>query len=178
MYISTPALAKGYLNQPERTEQSFIENPFAIGEKIYKSGDIAKLLDTGYLEYVGRSDSQLKIRGHRIEIGEIEDHLARLEQIQDVAVIPKKKRMVRTCWWDISHPKMEAPFQLTDIKRHSPRSFHRILYRSGSASWMRCQLRRLEKSTAKRWYPCRMWNVIQSKFRSSDARDRNGTSSL
>lgn len=91
VYISTPALAKGYLNQPERTEQSFIENPFAIGEKIYKSGDIAKLLDTGYLEYVGRSDSQLKIRGHRIEIGEIEDHLARLEQIQDVAVIPKKE---------------------------------------------------------------------------------------
>lgn len=91
VYISTPALAKGYLNQPERTEQSFIDNPFAIGEKIYKSGDIAKLLDSGHLEYVGRSDSQLKIRGHRIEIGEIEDHLARLDQIQDVAVIPKKE---------------------------------------------------------------------------------------
>ncbi len=91
VYISTPALAKGYLNQPERTAQAFIENPFAMGEKIYKSGDIAKLLDTGLLEYVGRSDSQLKIRGHRIEIGEIEDHFARLEQIQDVAVIPKKE---------------------------------------------------------------------------------------
>ncbi|MGN7412147.1 non-ribosomal peptide synthetase family protein [Paenibacillus sp. SAF-068] len=91
VYISTPALAKGYLNQPERTEQAFIENPFAIGEKIYKSGDIAKLLDTGLLEYVGRSDSQLKIRGHRIEIGEIEDHFARLDQIQNVAVIPKKE---------------------------------------------------------------------------------------
>lgn len=91
VYIATPALAKGYLNQPERTEQAFIENPFAIGEKIYKSGDIAKLLDTGLLEYVGRSDSQLKIRGHRIEIGEIEDHFARLDQIQNVAVIPKKE---------------------------------------------------------------------------------------
>lgn len=91
VYIATPALAKGYLNQPERTEQAFIENPFAIGEKIYKSGDIAKLLDSGLLEYVGRSDSQLKIRGHRIEIGEIEDHFARLDQIQNVAVIPKKE---------------------------------------------------------------------------------------
>lgn len=91
VYIATPALAKGYLNQPERTAQAFIENPFAIGEKIYKSGDIAKLLDTGMLEYVGRSDSQLKIRGHRIEIGEIEDHFARLDQIQNVAVIPKKE---------------------------------------------------------------------------------------
>ncbi|MDQ0169836.1 amino acid adenylation domain-containing protein/thioester reductase-like protein [Paenibacillus tundrae] len=91
VYISTPALAKGYLNQPERTAQAFIENPFAMGEKIYKSGDIAKLLDNGLIEYVGRSDSQLKIRGHRIEIGEIEDHFARLEQIQDVAVIPKKE---------------------------------------------------------------------------------------
>ncbi|MFS0869806.1 amino acid adenylation domain-containing protein [Paenibacillus xylanilyticus] len=91
VYIATPALAKGYLNQPERTEQAFIDNPFAIDEKIYKSGDIAKLLDTGLLEYVGRSDSQLKIRGHRIEIGEIEDHFSRLEGIQDVAVIPKKE---------------------------------------------------------------------------------------
>ena len=63
VYIATPALAKGYLNQPERTEKSFIDSPFAIGEKIYKSGDIAKLLDNGLLEYVGRSDSQLKIQG-------------------------------------------------------------------------------------------------------------------
>jgi len=91
VYIATPALAKGYLNQPERTAQAFIDNPFAIDEKIYKSGDIAKMLDSGLLEYVGRSDSQLKIRGHRIEIGEIEDHFARLDQVQDVAVIPKKE---------------------------------------------------------------------------------------
>ncbi|WP_440118754.1 non-ribosomal peptide synthetase family protein [Paenibacillus sp. QZ-Y1] len=91
VYIATPALAQGYLNQLERTQQAFIENPFAIDEKIYKSGDIAKILDTGLLEYVGRSDSQLKIRGHRIEIGEIEDHFARLDQVQDVAVIPKKE---------------------------------------------------------------------------------------
>lgn len=91
VYIATPALAQGYLNQPERTAQAFIDNPFAIDEKIYKSGDIAKLLDSGLLEYVGRSDSQLKIRGHRIEIGEIEDHFARLEQVQNVAVIPKKE---------------------------------------------------------------------------------------
>lgn len=91
VYIATPALAKGYLNLPERTAQSFIDSPFAMNEKIYKSGDIAKVLDNGLLEYVGRSDSQLKIRGHRIEIGEIEDHFARLDQVQNVVVIPKKE---------------------------------------------------------------------------------------
>ncbi|KAA8784543.1 amino acid adenylation domain-containing protein/thioester reductase-like protein [Paenibacillus sp. 4624] len=116
VYIATPALAKGYLNQPERTEQSFIDNPFAIGEKIYKSGDIAKMLDTGLLEYVGRSDSQLKIRGHRIEIGEIEDHLARLEQIQDVAVIAKKEADGQNMLVGYFTSKDGSTLSVTDIK--------------------------------------------------------------
>lgn len=116
VYIATPALAKGYLNQPERTEQAFIENPFAIGEKIYKSGDIAKLLDTGLLEYVGRSDSQLKIRGHRIEIGEIEDHFARLDQIQNVAVIPKKESDGQNMLVGYFTSKDGSTLSVTDIK--------------------------------------------------------------
>ncbi|MCM3631097.1 amino acid adenylation domain-containing protein [Paenibacillus glycanilyticus] len=89
VYISTVGLAKGYLNQPEKTAEAFIENPFGEG-KIYKSGDIAKLLPDGTVEYVGRRDSQIKIRGHRIEIGEIEDSFAKIPDVQDVAVICKK----------------------------------------------------------------------------------------
>ncbi|MFM9276574.1 non-ribosomal peptide synthetase family protein [Paenibacillus jiagnxiensis] len=89
VYISTVGLAKGYLNQPEKTAEAFIANPFGEGQ-IYKSGDIAKLLPNGTIEYVGRRDSQIKIRGHRIEIGEIEDSFAKIPNVQNVAVIHKK----------------------------------------------------------------------------------------
>jgi amino acid adenylation domain-containing protein/thioester reductase-like protein len=89
VYISTVGLAKGYLKQPEKTAEAFIDNPFGEG-KIYKSGDIAKLLPDGTIEYVGRRDSQIKIRGHRIEIGEIEDSFAKTPNVQNVAVICKK----------------------------------------------------------------------------------------
>lgn len=88
--IATPALAHGYLHQPERTAQSFVDNPFVPGEKMYRSGDIAKLLPDGTIEYVSRKDSQLKIRGNRIEIGEIEDQFSKHPDVQDVAVVAVK----------------------------------------------------------------------------------------
>ncbi|QYR23254.1 amino acid adenylation domain-containing protein [Paenibacillus sp. sptzw28] len=92
VYISTVGLARGYLNQPEKTAEAFIPNPFQAGERIYKSGDIAKLLPDGNIEYVGRRDSQIKIRGHRIEIGEIEDSFSKITNVQNVAVIPKQDK--------------------------------------------------------------------------------------
>lgn len=89
LYIETVGLAKGYLKQPEKTAEAFIPNPFGEGQ-IYKSGDICKLLPDGTIDYVGRRDSQIKIRGHRIEIGEIEDSFAKIANVQNVAVICKK----------------------------------------------------------------------------------------
>lgn len=89
--ISTVGLAKGYLNQPDKTAAAFVPNPFAEGETMYRSGDLAKLLPNGTIEYVGRRDSQIKIRGHRIEIGEIEDNFIKIANVQNVAVIPKKE---------------------------------------------------------------------------------------
>jgi thioester reductase-like protein len=90
IYISSLALAKGYLNQEAKTKEVFIDNPFKTNSVIYKSGDIGRILEDGVIEYVGRKDSQVKVRGHRIEIGEIEDSLAKYPQIQDVVIIPKK----------------------------------------------------------------------------------------
>ncbi|CAI6084186.1 non-ribosomal peptide synthetase [Cohnella sp. JJ-181] len=90
--ISTVGLAKGYLNQPEKTREAFVPNPFEPGGWIYKSGDFAKLLPDGTIEYVGRRDSQIKIRGHRIEIGEIEDAFAKIPNVQNIAVVPKKEK--------------------------------------------------------------------------------------
>jgi amino acid adenylation domain-containing protein/thioester reductase-like protein len=90
--ISSIGVADGYLNQPEKSDQVFILNLF--GEKsrkrFYKTGDIARLLPDGNIEYISRKDSQIKVRGFRIEIGEIEDSFAKYSTIQDVAVIPKK----------------------------------------------------------------------------------------
>jgi tyrocidine synthetase III len=83
-------LAKGYLNNPELTHSKFITHPFLPNEKLYRSGDLAKLLPNGEMEYLGRIDFQVKIRGFRIELGEIESKLHTYEAIEDCLVIVKK----------------------------------------------------------------------------------------
>lgn len=74
IYVTGEGLAKGYLNQVELSKERFIPNPFSKKKNahMYRSGDLAKYLYDGTLQYLGRIDSQIKIRGHRIEIGEIE----------------------------------------------------------------------------------------------------------
>ncbi|WP_321383920.1 non-ribosomal peptide synthetase [uncultured Enterococcus sp.] len=84
--ISGISLARGYLNQPELTAKAFIDHPFGEG-KLYRSGDLARWMPDGQLEYLGRVDEQVKIRGYRIEPGEIESILRTAEFIQDAAVI-------------------------------------------------------------------------------------------
>ncbi|NEW07693.1 amino acid adenylation domain-containing protein [Paenibacillus sp. SYP-B3998] len=90
LYISTIGLAKGYLNQPDKTASAFTASPFAADERVYRTGDIVKLLEDGTIEYVTRRDSQIKIRGHRIEIGAIEDSFAKFPNVHSAAVIPRK----------------------------------------------------------------------------------------
>lgn len=89
LLISSVGVAKGYLNQPEKTAQAFISDPVhpQSGQTFYRSGDMVRLLANGQIEYAGRKDSQVKIRGYRIEIGEIEDNLARHDALKDAAVI-------------------------------------------------------------------------------------------
>ncbi len=71
LYIAGAGLATGYLNDPERTAERFIEHP-ATGEKLYRTGDLGRYLPDGEIEFLGRADQQVKIRGHRIELGEVE----------------------------------------------------------------------------------------------------------
>ena len=68
IYIAGDGLARGYLNNPELTEKSFIENPFVKDTYMYKSGDLGKYMENGEIICLGRSDSQIKIRGLRIEL--------------------------------------------------------------------------------------------------------------
>jgi amino acid adenylation domain-containing protein len=89
IYISGDGLARGYLNRPELTAEKFVENPFLTGERMYKTGDLARWLSDGNVEYVGRVDHQVKIRGHRIEQGEIEDHLLKHVNINESLVVER-----------------------------------------------------------------------------------------
>ncbi|MFM5992907.1 MAG: amino acid adenylation domain-containing protein, partial [Sphaerospermopsis kisseleviana] len=99
LHIGGNGLARGYLNRPELTKEKFIANPFNNGKKLYKTGDLARYLADGNIEYIGRIDNQVKIRGFRIELGEIEAVLNQHPQIQTSCVIvrednPTEKRLV------------------------------------------------------------------------------------
>ncbi|SFA53242.1 non-ribosomal peptide synthase domain TIGR01720/amino acid adenylation domain-containing protein [Pedobacter suwonensis] len=87
LYISGEGLAQGYLFNEVLTHEKFIANPFLDGELMYKTGDLVRQIDGGLLEYVGRTDSQVKINGYRIEPSEIEFHLASHENISDAVVV-------------------------------------------------------------------------------------------
>lgn len=89
LHIGGNLLAKGYLNNEELTSSKFINSPFRENEKLYRTGDLARWKSDGDIEFLGRIDNQVKIRGFRVELGEIERCLARLEGIQEAAVITK-----------------------------------------------------------------------------------------
>jgi amino acid adenylation domain-containing protein len=88
--IAGVGLARGYLNNPQLTNERFVESPAGAGERIYRTGDIARWLPDGNIEYLGREDHQVKIRGLRIELGEIENTIQAYPGIADCVVITKK----------------------------------------------------------------------------------------
>ncbi|MCZ8521355.1 MULTISPECIES: non-ribosomal peptide synthetase [Paenibacillus] len=85
--VSGDAVGRGYLNRPDITEERFISHPDLPGERMYRTGDLARWLPDGTLEYAGRRDHQVKIRGHRIEIGEIESKLLEVKGIREAVVL-------------------------------------------------------------------------------------------
>jgi amino acid adenylation domain-containing protein len=88
LYIGGDGLARGYVNQPDLTADKFIPNPFSRegGERLYRTGDIARYLPDGRIECLGRSDHQVKIRGFRIELGEVEAALAQYPEVRGAVV--------------------------------------------------------------------------------------------
>jgi len=101
LHIGGTGLARGYLNRPDLTTEKFIPNPFSDDKnaRLYKTGDLARFLQDGTIEYLGRMDNQVKLRGFRIELGEIESLLGQYPLMQECAVIvreetPNDKRLV------------------------------------------------------------------------------------
>lgn len=95
MYIGGAGLAKGYLNRAELTKEKFIPNPFSNkpDARLYRSGDLARYLPNGDIEYLGRIDHQVKIRGFRIELGEIEAVLSKHPDVIEVVVIDREDHL-------------------------------------------------------------------------------------
>lgn len=90
--IAGAGLSRGYLNQSELTAEKFIPNPFKPGERMYKTGDRARWLADGNIDFLGRIDHQVKIRGFRIELGEIESVLLQHDQIDEAVVVAKQHK--------------------------------------------------------------------------------------
>jgi len=91
LYIGGDGVAKGYINDNEKNKVNFINNPINKKEVIYKTGDLVKLLPNGKLEYVSRNDNQIKFRGFRIELQEIERNSEKIIEISKAVVTPCKK---------------------------------------------------------------------------------------
>ncbi len=92
IYIGGKCLARGYLNDPELTKEKFIDNPFsesASDSLLYKTGDLARYLADGNVEFLGRADNQIKVRGYRVELTEIESSLRQHHKVHDALVLPR-----------------------------------------------------------------------------------------
>ena len=104
LYVGGDGVARGYLKQPELTAEKFIPHPFSDqpGTRLYKTGDLARYLPDGNIEFLGRIDNQVKLRGYRIELGEVETVLGQHPMVQSSVVVVREdvagnKRLVGLC---------------------------------------------------------------------------------
>ena len=126
LYIAGVGVARGYLNRPELTRERFVVDRFGTqpGAKMYKTGDMARWLPDGNIEYLGRNDFQVKIRGFRVELGEIESRLAACAGVREAIVIaredvPGDPRLVAYLVLDAHHAQAPADLR-TELARSLP----------------------------------------------------------
>ncbi|MCA9539385.1 MAG: amino acid adenylation domain-containing protein, partial [Myxococcales bacterium] len=110
LYIGGAGLADGYWRDPERTAARFVEHP-ETGERLYRTGDLGRFVPAGHLEFLGRSDSQVKIGGYRIELGEIEAALRALRDVRDAVVdAPGERHRRRLVGYVVRASDAPGPF--------------------------------------------------------------------
>jgi amino acid adenylation domain-containing protein len=154
MYVGGPGVARGYWNRPDLTTAVFLADPFSatVGSRVYKTGDLARFLPNGEIDFLGRRDEQVKVRGIRIEPGEVEAALLRDPAVREAAVIAvgdtaEEKRLVayvvpeseankpKLEWW----PSLGEYFVYDEIAYHAMTSDERrnISYREAIAAKVR-----------------------------------------
>lgn len=112
LHIGGEGVTMGYLNNVEKTNEKFIENPFRSGSRIYKTGDLVKWLPDGTLDFIGRVDNQVKLRGFRIELPEIEFQLDQLDDVQESVVMIREVQGEKTL---VAYYKSKAPIDHESI---------------------------------------------------------------
>jgi amino acid adenylation domain-containing protein len=125
LHIGGDGLARGYLNRPDLTQEKFIPNPFSheTNSRLYKTGDLARYLPNGNIEFLGRIDHQVKIRGFRIELGEIEAELSQHPDVREAIVVVREdmlddKRLVA---YFVARQATISSYELRDfLKRRLP----------------------------------------------------------
>ncbi len=131
LFVGGPGVARGYWKRPELTAASFLDDPFSgvPGARMYHTGDIVRFLENGELEFIGRRDEQVKVRGFRIEIGEIESVLRADPAVREAAVVVKDDRLVayvaprdaKQEWW----PSIAEYFVYDELAYHAMTSDER-----------------------------------------------------
>ncbi len=89
LHIAGPSVARGYHARPELTRERFLDDPFVSGARMYRTGDLVRIAAGGVFEYLGRNDHQVKVRGHRVELGEIEAVLAGHRTVKEAVVVAR-----------------------------------------------------------------------------------------
>jgi amino acid adenylation domain-containing protein len=120
--IAGVGLARGYLNNAALTAEKFIDNPASPGERIYRTGDVARWLPDGTIEYLGREDHQVKIRGLRIELGEIENTIREYPGISDCVAVVKKysENVILIIAWIVCKAEVDLDGLRGHVRRHLP----------------------------------------------------------
>ncbi|HEY4575664.1 MAG TPA: amino acid adenylation domain-containing protein, partial [Thermoanaerobaculia bacterium] len=94
LWVGGPSLARGYLGDPARTAERFLPDPWGMGERLYRTGDLCRFRPDGEIEFLGRVDHQVKIRGQRIEPGEVEAALLALPGVREAVVVARDGQLV------------------------------------------------------------------------------------
>ncbi|GAB2722881.1 non-ribosomal peptide synthetase [Kitasatospora kifunensis] len=94
LYLGGVGLAHGYVNRPRTTTERFVPDPFRSGERMYRTGDVAKFTDGGELRFLGRTDHQVKLRGYRIELEEVEARLTGCPEVREAAAAVRGNRLI------------------------------------------------------------------------------------